>query len=92
MPILGVRGVFAGWDLHQSKGHTRFPNTCQYKIVLYQSPAGRNSYVQLCPPPQFCPHVWRLGYTKGSKIVPIEISSPHSYSTSIRTKGLSYTV
>ena len=27
--ILGVTGVLAGWDLHQSKNYPRLPNTCQ---------------------------------------------------------------
>ena len=34
----------------------------------------------------------RKGEPNGSKMVPIEISSPHSYSTSIHTIGLSFTV
>ena len=38
IPILGGRGVFAGWDLHQSKAHPRFTNTSQDKVLLYLPP------------------------------------------------------
>ena len=75
--ILGVRGELAPWDLHQSKAHPRFPNTSKYKVLLYLPPYGRNSDVKLGPH-QFDPPLGWLGWTNGSKMVPFEISSPHS--------------
>ena len=32
-PILWVRGVLAGWDLHQSIAHPRHPNVSHYKLL-----------------------------------------------------------
>ena len=63
-PILGFRGVLAGWDLHQSKAHRGLPNTSQYNVLLYLPPFGRNYNVKLCPLPQFDP-IWGLGWTYG---------------------------
>ena len=37
------------------------------------------------------PQIW-AGGSKGSKMVPIEMSSPHAYSTSMHTLGLFWTV
>ena len=86
---MGVKAVLAGWDLHQSKSHPRLPNTSQYKGLLYLPPFCRNSNVKLLirPLPPNPTSVWGLRWTWGSKMVPIEISTPHSYSTSIHTLG-----
>ena len=76
------------------KAHPLLPNASQCKVLLYLPPLGRNSKDILCPTNST--HqvpVWGvrvdLGYRKWS---PVEISSPHSYSTSIHTIGLSCTV
>ena len=61
----------------------------QFKVLLHLPPFGRNCNVKLWFDPQF----WGLGWSwRGSKIVQIEISSPHFYLTSIHTKGLSCTI
>ena len=85
-PILGFRGVLAGWDSHQSKAHPRLPNTCQHKVLLYLPPIGRNSNLANSSP------IGGLGGPWGSTTVPIQISSPHSHSTYIHTICLSCTV
>ena len=54
-PILGVRGVSAGWDLHQLKAHTRLRNTSQYKVLLYLLPFGHNSNIKYDLPIQHRP-------------------------------------
>ena len=42
--------VLGGWNLYQSKAHPRLPSTSHYKVLLYLTPFGRNSYVKLWPP------------------------------------------
>ena len=67
------------------------PTTSQYKMLLYLTRLGWNSNVKLSPF-QFDSPFWGLGWTYGSKMLPIEMSSPHSYSTSIHTIGPSCTI
>ena len=43
-------GGLAGCGLYQPRAHPRFPNTSQYKILLYLQPYGRNSNVTLWYP------------------------------------------
>ena len=57
-------------------------------ILLYLLPFGWNSNVKFRPPP---PSGGYNGH-RGSKMVPIEILTPHSYSTFIHTTGLYCTV
>ena len=49
-PILDFRVVLGRWDLYQSKAHPQFPNTSQYKVLLYLLPLGRNSNAKLGTP------------------------------------------
>ena len=55
-------------------------------VFLHLLPFGRNSSAKLCPP-LIRPPLLVLGYgaPRESKMVSIEISTPHSYSTSIHT-------
>ena len=79
-PTLGIRGVLAGLDLRQSKANTRRPNTSKCKVLLYLQPFGRNFNVNLWPPIRS--PVWGVTVDlRVWKIVPIKISSPHSYLT-----------
>ena len=62
----------------------QLPNTFKYKALLYLPPFGRNSDVklwllQLEPPIRVYDVPW------GSKVVPIEMSTLHSYATSVHT-------
>ena len=79
-----------GRKLRQSKAHPRLRNTSPHKVLLYLPPFGRNSNVNFFNPirPQFGDY----GGPRGSKMAPIEISSPHSYSASMHTIDLSCTV
>ena len=63
----------SGWKLRQSKAPPpRFRNTSTHKVLLYRPPFGRNSNVNLLPS-LILPGVLRSGWTKGSKMVPIEM-------------------
>ena len=61
------------------------------KVLLCMPAFGRISSAKLCHShPIRPPAVWRL--PRGSKMILIEMSTPHSYSTSIHTIGLFYVV
>ena len=89
-PILGGCAVLGRSDLCQSKAHPRPHNTFQHKVLLYVTPSGQNFNVKLYPCNSASQFSGRVDL--GSKTVPIELSSPHSHSTSIHTIGLSCTV
>ena len=91
---LGV-SLVGGWKVtsnHQKLTHgiitsinTKF---CSFCCRLARIPMSNNGHPIRPPPP-----VWGLGWTyRESKMVPIEMSSPHSYSTPIHTIGLSCNV
>ena len=90
---LGGLGRARGWELHQSKAHPWLPNLNTKFCSICRRWAGipKSNYG-----PSIRPHpIWGggcYGWPIGSKIVPIEMSSPHSYSTSIHTTGLPCTV
>ena len=92
------KGSFGGFPIWDSSGVgscANWKNTHDFPIPL-------NTHFALSPiwlefqcqnmAPQFYPLIGGLGGPRGSKMVPIERSFPHSYSTSIHTTGLSYTV
>ena len=58
----------------------------EYKVLLL-SPLGLNFNVKFCPPPKFVfrAHFWLGCAYKGPKMVPVEMSTPHSYSTYMNT-------
>ena len=74
-----------------------FPIPLNSKVLLTSALFGRNFIVKLCPQIQH-PHLlpsfkfWGYAGPRGTKMVPIEILAPHSYSTSIQITGLSCTV
>ena len=77
-----------GSSINQKSAHDL---TSQYKVSLYLPPFGRKSSVKLWHPIRAI----RLGSQGGpreSKMVPIKIPTPHSYSTSFRTISLSGTI
>ena len=74
------------------KSPLTIPNTFQYKLVLYLPPFGRNSNVKFWSPNSNPARFGGYGGSMGSKMAPIEMSSPYSYSTSIHTIGLSCTI
>ena len=87
-PILGVR-IVSGLQFPRIE---RTPTTSQYFSISIQSFTLSSAIW-----PQFqcqilTPYLGSQGGPRGSKMVPIAISYPHFYSTSIHTIGLSCTV
>ena len=72
-----LKGSF---KMSQSKAHPRLPTTYQYTVLLYLRPLGLRP-----PPPKQDTPLGGSGWTQGVEMVPIGMSSPHSYSTSIHT-------
>ena len=65
-------------------------NASQYKVMHYPPPFGRNSN---SPPfPQFDLVGQSGSRERGTKIVPIEMPTPHSYATSMHSIGQSCSV
>ena len=64
--ILGVWGVLAGWDSHQSKVHPRPPNTSQYNVCS----SGRCLATSPIPSygPHFDPPFGRLGWPQAGGV------------------------
>ena len=75
--VLWSQGELGGRELCQSKAHPRLSNTSPYKVW-------QQFQCEITTSP-FDPLIGGQGGPIGSKIVPIEISSPHSYSTSMHT-------
>ena len=70
--------------VRQPRSSPKLPNTCQFKVLLHLPPFDRNSMPSYSPL-NSTPVLGGSGRPRGSKLVPIEISSPHSYWTSIYT-------
>ena len=74
-----------GWDLDQSKAHPRLPQDLSIQSFALSAAVWLEFKCQIMPLP--------ANSTRPTpKMVPIELSSPHSYSSDIYTRGLSCTV
>ena len=89
--VWGVRGELGGRELHQSIATHVFPIPLNPEFCSISRRFAAIPMSSFDPPIR--PPIWGVRVDLGGrKVVPIEISSPHSYSTSIHTIGLYCTV
>ena len=84
--VMGVLGV--GICINRKSTHDFLIRVNTIFCAICRRSSGWNSNVKLQPAPNSAPF-WRLEWTQGSKMLPIEMSTPHSCSTSTHTISLS---